>query len=541
MFAISPQLSKILLAFLLLTPWFSLYQKILFPHLAQTGFDGAVITLVELIFIIFIAAFGKHPRLTKQGALLLAALVGWHVSGVISAYLSEHFYSSLIKQIEYLVHCMFAYSVWVFLSQTQKQEKTAWFLVFTFLWIIYYILCAWYINQDPYNYNWVQGTPLINNIRHLGYLQIVILPFLIFPIINNHQSKYLISSLLLIIFWTSVIWTGARSTFLASIGLSMIMIWFYRDNRKEIAISLVLSSIIGWFIALQFATSSASMDPYRLLFLDSRVEQASINQISSGRLDIWLGLLEATWHKNIWFGLGPDTYSYIRPLINSQVSQAHNTLIQLFSGIGIFGISFIVMTVVAILRIWSASKSNNITNIARLSLIGVLSASMLDGHFYHSFSLVWIMIVTALGFSPPKHILDETKKRFILPLLIIATCTLCLPSIQKHWHTYIQQQFPLEHKEQIDAVASFPSYYHPIEWIYSDQTKPELRKEAIDLGQKNGPRFCNYYLIEFLESDLNNQKLLENNLIRNCSLSELRATENPEILKLLNKGKNNEG
>lgn len=535
MVALSPQLRKIILAFLLLTPWFSLYLKVIFPHLAQTGFDGSVITLVELVFVIFISIFGRHPKITKQGLFLLIAIAGWHLSGFISAYLSDHFYPSIIKQIEYLIHCMFAYSAWVFLSQTQKQEKMAWFLVFTFVWIVYYILCAWYINEDTYSFDWVHGTPLFNNIRHLGYLQIAILPFLLLPIIKGINHKYIITIILFSIFWSSVIWSGARSTFLVSILVSLLLIWFYHDKRQSITFIIILSSIIGWTIALQFPTDSQSMDPYRLLFLDPRVEQGDFNDASSGRLDIWMGLLTQVWQQNIWSGLGPDAYSFIQPLINNQVSQAHNTLIQLFSGIGIIGISFVLYGLYAIINTWRNTKASSVAIIARISLIGASLASMLDGHFYHTFSLVWLMIILALSFDLATDHQNNEKSSPILPALVIIMTAICIFNIQKHWNTYIQQQFPLEYQEQLDKVSNYPSYFRPLKWIYSEQTKPELREVAIKFGQKHGPRHCNYYLIEVMESKTQTSTDLNTGLLKSCSISELKATGNKKVLELINK------
>ncbi len=166
MFTISPQLSKIILSALFLLPAFSLYIKILIPYLAQTGFDGAAIVCFEIVFIVFIALFGQHPKdISRNGLYLIAAICFWHILGIISALLSDHFYVSLIKQIEYAVHCLFAYSAWVFLSQTQKAEKMSYFLIFTLVWVVYYILATWHSHPDAYHHDWALGTPMFNNIR----------------------------------------------------------------------------------------------------------------------------------------------------------------------------------------------------------------------------------------------------------------------------------------------------------------------------------------------------------------------------------------
>ncbi|NVK43930.1 MAG: O-antigen ligase family protein [Oceanospirillaceae bacterium] len=542
MFAISPQLSKIVLALLLLTPWFSLYQKILFPHFSQTGFDGSIIILVELIFIIFVAVFGKHPKPTKDGLYLLLAVSGWHITGFISAYLGEHFYPSLIKQIEYLIHCIFAYSAWIFLSQTQKQERMAWFLVFTFIWVIYYILGAWSITEDTFNFNWVHGTPMFNNIRHLGYLQVAVLPFLLLPLIANKNYKYLTCLFLLTVFWSSVIWSGARSTFLASILLSISLIWFYKQERRALSIMMIASLIVGWLNALQFPSNSSSMDPYRLLFLESRVGNADLNniadlnKISSGRIEIWSEILTSLWPNHFLVGHGADNYSFMKPLINFNVSQAHNTFFQLLSGVGVVGMISITLAHLFSINLWLKIQATKINIIARFSFIGVLCASMLDGHFYHTFSLLWIMIILSLCFPHPQSKQETTRKRFIMPILIISASCILIFNLQKHWQSYIQQQFPLEYAEQLKIVQSYPSFYRPTEWIYREESKQELRSQAIELGKTIGPRHCNFHLIEFMEAPESNLDSLENGLASTCSKSELVNVKNERIQKYLNKG-----
>lgn len=536
MFTISPQLSKTILAFLLLIPWFTLYQKILFPHFAQTGFDGQIILLAEIIFISFVVIFGQHPRLTKNGAYLLAAITFWHISGFTSAYLSEHFHASLIKQIEYLIHCMFAYCVWVFLRQTQKQERMAWFLIFTFVWAIYYIYCAWHVNEDAFNHNWVQGTPMFNNIRHLGYLQTLILPFLLLPLLSEQKSKYIVIFSLLSIFWASVFWSGTRSTFITSLLISAFICLYFKNERKNLSILFISSLIVGLLIALQFKTNSASMDPLRLFFLSSDIsEDVSVNSLSSGRLDIWIKLFSETMSRSPWLGLGANPYAYIYPMINSSVSQAHNTFIQMLSATGLIGVSLLAVIFFYTLKIWITSKANLLTMLARISIIGVCFNSLMDGHFYHTFSLVLVMITLALSFhSQPDNQNRKSLKKHLLPSIIIILVPICIYPLQKHWETYIQQQFQLEFQEQIDIVAGFPSYYRPTEWIYNEQSKPNLRQAAIKFGQQHGPRFCSYYLFEFMEANSEKQLHLSRNLKKYCSTSELAHTNNDAILKLIN-------
>lgn len=533
MFTLSPQLSKVILAFLLLTPWFSLYQKILFPHLAQTGFDGAVITLVELIFIIFICAFGKHPKITKQGAMLLIAVSGWHISGFISAYLSDHFYPSLIKQIEYLVHCMFAYSVWVFLSQTQKQEKMVWFLIFTFVWMVYYILCAWHIQDAPYSVNWVDHVPFFNNIRHSGFILISIFPFLFLPLIKKIQHKTIISLFILSIYWGILIWSCSRGTYFASI-ISTILIYIYFKGTPRLGFILLSSYLIGWIIAFQFSSDNSSLNPFRLWFLNfDHQTQITINNLSSGRLNIWLDSYKQAMNHSYLFGYGPDGYNYLIPRINIDAVQPHSSVFQLLNEYGFVGLLAIFSILASIYMHWKKRTTENIKPLIILSRIAVLSfiiASIVDGHFYYNFSLLYFSILIAL--SIPSGRPNNTSKSLPIGILLIASCLTLL--LKQHWSTYIEQQVDLFSDKQIQQFENFPSYYFPMKWLYGNQTSEVLLDKAIKLGQKNGPMHCNFYFIDFLRSNEKNQEKLKSKILENCSEAEILSQSNKKITNIIN-------
>lgn len=500
MVSLSPQLSKIILAFLLLTPWFSLYQKILFPHFAQTGFDGAVITLVELVFVIFISIFGKHPRVTKQGAYLLLAICGWHISGFLSAYLSEHFYPSLIKQIEYLIHCMFAYSIWVFLSQTQKQEKMAWFLVFTFVWVIYYIFCAWYIADDPYSIDWVTQLPFFNNIRHSGFILICFLPFLFLPLLYNLKNKTLITIALLSLYWGFLIWTCSRGTYFASL-ISIAAIYYFYKSTPKIAFIITSSFLIGWIIALQFPSISESLNPFRLWFLNfQHTDVIEANSLSSGRLDIWFKAFEAGINHNVLFGFGPNGYTYVSPTILTNTVHPHSSLFQLISEYGFVGFALLILLFINTLNIWNKNQpvqnKNTVIILSRVSVLSFIIGSTVDGHFYYNFSLIYLGIIFSLSFTAANQI----KPNKYIPLSLLVSCLVSIFFLKQHWATYTEQQVELIDPQQLIQVEDFPSYYFPMKWLYGDKVIPELREKAVKLGQKHGPMKCNYFLTEYIDS-----------------------------------------
>jgi len=536
MFTISPQLSKIILAALFLLPAFSLYIKILTPYLAQTGFDGAVVVCCEIIFIVFIAVFGRHPKnISSNGYYFIAAIFSWHVLGVTSALLSDHFYASLIKQIEYAVHCLFAYSAWVFLSQTKKTEKMSYVLIFTLVWVAYYILAAWHSHPDAYHHDWALGTPMFNNIRHLGYLQIGILPLLFLPLLSNNQYKYVVTLAVLTVFWTSVIWSCSRGTFISAIIISTLLAAFFSTQRKSIIVLSTASFLLGWLIALQFPSESPSLNPLRLLFLnfnDVQLQKIDMGHLSSGRTEIWRLTLSSMWQHNALFGFAADGYRYVTPQIWPGIVQPHNSPIQFFSEFGALGFTALLGLTFFCLKSWYSNPGTLINKLARFGLLAMATGSLIDGHFYQTFSLLLISVLTALAFAAPGNNSQPQSNKAATFILLALISSFIWP-IQQHWQTYIVQQFSLTDRSQLEQVKKFPSYYFPMSWLYSSSYVQDLRSESIKFGQENGPKKCNYFLIEYLDSqDKTRKTRLLTSIKETCTKSELNRTQDNILMAL---------
>ena len=497
MFTISPQLARVLFILLLLLPWFSLQQKIFFPFLVYSGFDGELIILCELLFSIFVGAFGKHPAFNRHGLLLLTLICCWHISGLISAIASEHFHASLIKQVQYLIHCLFAYSAWVFLRQHGKHNLMATALVVSFMWILFSIAHRWFALEDPYSFNWVKGTPFFNNIRHFGFIQIVILPFLYLPFFSSFRFKNYCTLILLSLFWGSLIWTCSRGTFLSAIIVCLIIPFYLNHRKKELFYLFGVAFSLGWIIALQFPVESGSLNPYRLLFLNYENGIVSSEQLSSGRTEIWIRTLTAMWQHNPLFGLGANGYLYVSPHIWPDSVHPHSGPVQLLTEFGIIGFIFLLSSAWACLNIWRQHQANNIQLISRLGLMGAVIASLVDGQFYHNFSLLFIAILLALS-CPYGAVQSSSSKLNAIPAA--STLIICLAliwPIQQHWQSFLLQQVPLSDQAQFDDVRSFPSNYNPSAWLTDWSTEPKLLEQALKLGQQVGPYHCKFFQQEF--------------------------------------------
>ena len=498
MFTISPQLARVLFALLLLLPWFSLQQKTLFPFLVYSGFDGELIILCELIFSIFVGAFGKHPAFNRHGLLLLTLICCWHISGLISAAASDHFHASLIKQVQYLIHCLFAYSGWVFLRQHGKHSLMVTALVLSFIWILISIAQRWYSLEDPYSFNWVKGTPFFNNIRHFGFIQIAILPFLYLPLFSSFRFKKYFTLILLSLFWGSLIWTCSRGTFLSAIIVSLIIPFYLNHRKKELFYLFGIAFSLGWIIALQFPVESGSLNPYRLLFLNFESGIISSGQLSSGRTEIWIRTLTAMWQHNPLFGVGANGYLYVSPHIWPDSVHPHSGPVQLLSEYGLIGFTVLVCCVWACFNIWKQEKANNIQLVSRLGLVGTAIASLVDGQFYHNFSLLFISVLIALSFSHGETKDSSSKLKYMPAIGTLLLCFILIWPLQLHWQSFLLQQAPLIDQEQLEQVKSFPSNYNPSTWLTDWNTEPELLKQALELGQETGPYRCKFFQQDYL-------------------------------------------
>ena len=490
-----------------------------------SGFDGELIILCELFFAILISFFGKHPKLTKQGALLLFTLTCWHLSGLISAVLSDHFHASLIKQCQYLIHCLLAYSVWVFLRQHGKHQLMAAALVLAFLWAIFSLAYKWLHIDDPYLFSWVFGTPFFNHIRHLGFIQIAVLPLLYLPLLTSFQFKKILVLVLLTIFWSSVIWTGSRGTFLSAIIISCIIPFCLNYNKKALFTLFSVAFAFGWLIALQFPVESEVLNPYRLLFLNFENGIESSKQLSSGRTEIWLRILDTMWSHNPLFGLGANSYNLISPRIWPGTTQAHSGPVQLFTEFGILGFSALLLSLTICIKIWLQCKATNLQLLSRVAILGICIGSAIDGHFYFNFSLLFISILLALSF-PFNSVQGQQKTNLLFAISILIICIGSSLLIQRHWQSYVLQQVPLSDQQQLDTVKEFPSFYSPSAWLTDFNTAPHLLQQAMELGQQLGPYHCKYFEQELaLSTENSTSELFLIDMDKACHRKEERNHE----------------
>lgn len=206
---------------------------------------------------------------------------------------------------------------------------------------------------------------------------------------------------------------------------------------------------------------------------------------------------------------------------------------QLFSEYGVIGFSVLLCVLAATIQLWINRPSTTINKLARIALLAVAIGSLVDGHFYHTFSLLLISLLVALSFNKAKTTSGSTKQSLCFSFTTLAIVSIFIWPISQHWSTYLEQEFPIMDDSQLEQVASFPSYYRPMYWLYHSASNPELRTKAIKLGQKHGPNKCNYFIVEYLDlQNIEKQKLLIKSIKQVCSKVELNRSQNSELAKV---------
>lgn len=524
----SPSMKKSLLITLFLLPWFSLYSKILFPSLAQAGFESSAVIIMQLIFVIFVITFCQQPRINKSGAVFATAIIAWQVSGLTSGYLSDHFHASLIKQIEIFIHCLTGYAAWILLNETKRNDQFIFALCITLAWVLYYVLAKWHSTENTEDFDWAKRTPLFNNIRHSGFILAAIFPLLYFPLIRKVNHYYLITLGLLTAYWTFVLWSGSRGTFIASVISSGIIYLAFPKIRAHLLSISVIAFLLGWLFSISAMVHNGSVNPFRLLYLDffAASKELATHSLSSGRSGIWSATFDAALNKSIWFGLGPNGYQFITPHIWADTVQPHSAPVQLFSEYGVFGFSILFAVLTLFIINWIKHPGSSTHKIARIALICICLASVTDGHFFYNSSLLLIALISAISFAP----YSQTQKSFCFKTLLLGTAILLLIPIKNHWATFIEQQFSLTQSSQLETVKSFPSYYRPMDWLYAYDSDSELRSQAIDFGKSHGPNRCHYYLMEYFES--NDDPRLLTPIKEVCATYMLRRASRIELIKI---------
>lgn len=241
------------------------------------------------------------------------------------------------------------------------------------------LLLKWSILEAPRDLPWVENTPFVNNIRHLGYLVCMLLPIGFYGLNNSNRLTIIVSIGFLSLAWALIFWMGGRGAFVSVVFISIVA-WFLLNKNKH---WLYLTMFIGFLLSQPFWVNDSGLNLFRIHELSGNVlEQA--NALSANRVFIWLKTIEVWWQNATIFGLGADSYRYLGYLEFSGTVQPHSIIPQILISYGLVGLFSLLILLYQYLKfLWFAPKSNQLIG---LCVLAGLTHSLVDGVLYHAFS-----------------------------------------------------------------------------------------------------------------------------------------------------------
>lgn len=425
--------------------------------------------------------------------------------GFISSFNSENHYAALARQTEICIHFLFIFLLYKNIESSTHRHIIIGGIIFCFLYTIFhFLLLRLAVGNVPYN--WVSDIPFYVNIRHWGYLQVLVLPLCFYLILSSNTRVKYSGLALMTISWFAVIWSGGRGSFIAGIiGCFIVAPLIFKPYKKIASLSL-LTFVLGLGMAYTLEANNYSLSIKRLFFIDHIENNSSPNQISSSRLDIYKDALNEVTNHHPFIGMGPDNYRYSTGLQSNVIpTQPHSLLIQLIYEYGFIGL-FLISIIAYQLFQHQNDTNSKAYKVSLVTLLTCIIAASVDGVFYHSFSIYCISLVICLFLS---KIISrpETPNTPYITTLFTSFSMILLTIWILHSHTYTQYQLPLTDKKQLEITHSFPSIIDLRRWLIDHENKDDLRLALQQAskwsdGKCTQLKFLKYYFNEYHKNAL---------------------------------------
>lgn len=360
------------------------------PIADPAGEQQLIVLFLQLTVILASGLLGTSIRKWRVSPLILLALVPIAVQAGHTLLNPQP--TSLASLIRWIVVLGFAMAVHAGIAggRLRLSSKTAALAIAAAA--LGYIALFGAIYADPTEREMLGRATLgFGNIRYTGYFIAPAAAILLAcGAVSDGSSRYRLAAIagaaLLCAF---TFYTGTRAS-LFSILAAMVAASVFLPLRRStlLLICTVLSLLIGYAIA-QFLPSP----PDGHYAIGARMSGKAISELDSGRLDIWIALLQH-WREAPLFGLGEID---IAPLIGRPFGQAHNSLVQVLVSWGIAG-SVAVWTLVALLfwKMRSALRMNATKSAPAVAGIACFFAhSLVDGPLFYAYPLALCAMLIA--------------------------------------------------------------------------------------------------------------------------------------------------
>jgi len=394
----------------LFTVWYSSVSTNSNVALLQSAF--VLLLLPEIIQQWKSSSLIKNKEFLFYTALSLLSICGWYAQG-INVFEINRTYIYIIQLLFIISAVLWFRKIGdagleiIFRAKLQVLLLSVLF-IFIGLWKIGYPSMDWYHPvAGPINFY------VFRNIRHLNY-EIAIVLMLATTCWVQKKTKFNSEYWFLFIFLGCFsLWTVGRGqivAFYAFIGIFLLL------SPSRLLKIEAFKPLLGFTLGV---TLFILVTPDYLSYMQDKSSSGTINNISSGRLDIWFKGIDLTitsWLSTI-FGLGPEAYVRFRE--TPSFVHPHNAIVQLFMEFGLLGLTVLYMLIMKFIKN-ALNIVKSPTVIAIFSALAALSLySLVDGIIYHASPLMLTSLFIAYILSKQEAslaCLENQNKQPIKPL-----------------------------------------------------------------------------------------------------------------------------
>ncbi|MGR5245701.1 O-antigen ligase family protein [Vibrio sp. PNB23_22_6] len=351
-------------------------------------------------------AFNKNQLIAPTAFVLLATISTLIL--LMSNASNTQQILGIIRYFSIIAHIFFTLTLSVYFLTQEQNRKIFTPLPASIITVVIFIFIDYHFN--PYSVMFSEPNRVIvaYNIRYLGYIAMLGCLYCAIKMLQCRimSKKHLWISIVFSINFSLLIWLGGRGAIVAFIFSFLVSLIVINQNSldKYKHLTAILALIaLSYLISIPLSVFPWN-GPNRFMFL-SQVHDASINQVSSGRIALWLESISLIIQKPL-FGYGPEAHVFETKI---GFLQPHNFLLQSLLEFGLLGTAPILLmlyyiTKSAIINALIDSTANNLY--ACGLIIAIISHSFYDGTLYHAPPLLIMCIASS-------YVLSVTLKRNI--------------------------------------------------------------------------------------------------------------------------------
>jgi len=459
---------KRLLALILMTIIFcALCGPYLQSYILPYSYSPAIRGIITFCYLIFIAVYAVSMgglNIGFDGMPRTNRLLGvWVVVGLVGVCFSSIFYSSLIRELEWIGWILFCFSVSEIVVKDESFAQKITILVpLGFMFCTLLIIIKWSLLDDPHNFRWAEDPEPFSNIRHIGYYAVgaFVCSFQLF--FDRKLSRFHVFIIFALGLYSLafVFWTGGRGAMVSVLVVSLLALVFSSWNKRLIFYLLlvfplaILLSDVFWVKGMSFG-----------FYNSASLSHGANGDISNLRFSIWSDIprhMSGHW----LFGLGADGYNYVPKFLQGTV-QPHNVYIQFITDWGVIGgLCFISFLAIIVVRGGMTAFGDRLKGECGAYVVGLLLLcsmgvhGLFDGTFYHALPLLLsglglamtVPLVSRVGSKKLNYFIGSAWS-FVCVAALLLPIVLHLIIIKVQWYP----DEPMPQGESVKVVRLFPS------------------------------------------------------------------------------------